>query len=156
MNAPILIALHWDFEFHVILKHPILLREHCWHKTLRINIINWSFFNFSTMSNKSNNYWMLNIGYCVCLAQILTLITRKLICFLFGPYNVSLSTQKLQILDEIAQWFLLFSKYNFLIVYKHGWFHSIIDVVLRLPNFTKETKILEQMTNATFSTLQLI
>jgi hypothetical protein len=68
-------------------------------QTLRINIINWSFFNFSTMSNKTNNYWMLNIGYCVCLAQNLTLFTRKLFCFLFVPFYVSLSTQKLQILE---------------------------------------------------------
>ncbi len=55
---------------------------------------------------------------------------------------------KPQVSRKIAKWLLLFSKYDFTIVYKPSRIHVIVDALSRLPNITKPTNVFDQTTNA--------
>jgi hypothetical protein len=62
--------------------------------------------------------------------------------------------KKPQVSICIARWFFLFLEYDFLVVYKQGKPHFITDVLSQLPNSTKNKGIPDQISNATFFTLQ--
>ncbi len=55
---------------------------------------------------------------------------------------------KPQVSRKIAKWLLLFSKYDFTIVYKPSRIHVIVDALSRLPYITKPTNVFDQTTNA--------
>jgi hypothetical protein len=52
-----------------------------------------------------------------------------------------------QVLGRIIRWLLLFLEYDFIVVYKLGRTHVIVNALLRLPNNTKPTCVLDQTTN---------
>jgi len=51
---------------------------------------------------------------------------------------------KPQVLGIVVWWLLLFLKYDFIVVYKLGETHVIIDSLSRLPNIPKTTSVLDQ------------
>jgi hypothetical protein len=61
---------------------------------------------------------------------------------------------KPQVLRKIARWLLLFLEYDFIIVYKSSKTHVVVDVLFRLLNTTKPTKVVEQTTDASLSFIE--
>jgi len=55
---------------------------------------------------------------------------------------------KPQISRRITKWLLLFFKYDFIVVYKLGKIHVIIDALSRLSYITKSICVLDQTTYA--------
>jgi hypothetical protein len=55
---------------------------------------------------------------------------------------------KPQVLGRIVRWLLLFLEYDYIVVYKLGQAHVVGDALLRLPNITKPTSVLDQTTYA--------
>ncbi len=62
---------------------------------------------------------------------------------------------KPQLFGKITRWLLLFLKYDFKIVYKHGRFHLMANALSRLPNEAKSVGVPDQTTNAHLFILQL-
>jgi hypothetical protein len=61
---------------------------------------------------------------------------------------------KPQVSSQIARWLFLFLEYNFLITYKLGRSHSIVNALSWMLNFTKQSGVLDQTMNATLFLLQ--
>jgi hypothetical protein len=61
--------------------------------------------------------------------------------------------KKPQLLGRIVRQLLLFLEYRFLVVYKLGHFHLVAYVLLRLPDVTKNPKVLDKTTNASLFVL---
>jgi len=55
---------------------------------------------------------------------------------------------KPQVSKRIIRWLLLFLKYDFIIVYKLGKTHVVVNALLRLLDITKPIGVLNQTTNA--------
>jgi hypothetical protein len=62
---------------------------------------------------------------------------------------------KPQVFSRLAKWLLLFSEYDFKIVYKLGRSHIMANALSRLPNHTKLVGIPNQISDAHMFTLQL-
>ncbi len=52
---------------------------------------------------------------------------------------------KPQVFGSIAKWLLLFFKYEFIVVYKHGRTHVVVDVLSKLLDSSKPLGILHQI-----------
>ncbi len=55
---------------------------------------------------------------------------------------------KPQVSGRVARWLLLFLEYHFTIVYKPNRTHVVVDILSRLPNTTKPTRVPNQSINA--------
>jgi hypothetical protein len=55
---------------------------------------------------------------------------------------------KPQVFGRIARWLLLFLEYEFIIIYKPGRTHVVVDVLFRLPNSLKPLGIPNQTMDA--------
>jgi hypothetical protein len=55
---------------------------------------------------------------------------------------------KPHVLGRVARWLWLFLKYDFTIMYKSSRIHVVADVLSRLPDTTKSTRMLNQTTYA--------
>jgi hypothetical protein len=55
---------------------------------------------------------------------------------------------KPQVLRTIVWWLLLFLEYDFIVMYKLGGTHVVIDSLSRLPHIIKPTSVLDQTTYA--------
>ncbi len=52
------------------------------------------------------------------------------------------------VFGKITKWLLLFFKYDFIVVYKPGKTHVVVDALSRLLNITKPTRALDQTIDA--------
>jgi hypothetical protein len=59
--------------------------------------------------------------------------------------------RKPQVSRKIASWLLIFFEYDFSIIYKPRKSHSVVDILSRMPNLTKESGIPDQTMTATLS-----
>jgi hypothetical protein len=55
---------------------------------------------------------------------------------------------KPQVFGRIVRWLLVFLEYEFIIVYKHGRTHVVVDVLSRLLNSSKPLGVLDQIVDA--------
>jgi hypothetical protein len=78
--------------------------------------------------------------------------------FVFYVNDIALVylVNKPQVSIHIATWLLLFLEYEFIIVYKLGCTHVVVDALSTLSNTTELTKVLDQTTNVTLFMLQLV
>jgi len=64
--------------------------------------------------------------------------------------------QKPQVLGKITHWLLFFLEYDFLVIYKLGRSHFVVDVLFWMRDFTKESGVLDQTANTSLFLLQLV
>jgi hypothetical protein len=64
--------------------------------------------------------------------------------------------RKPQVSGKIARWLFLFLEYDFSVIYKPRRFHSMVDALSRMPNFTKESGVSDQTMDIMFFFLQLV
>jgi len=57
---------------------------------------------------------------------------------------------KPQVLGKIVRWLLLFLEYDFIIMYKQGRTHVVVDALSRLPDIKESTSVSDQITFANF------
>lgn len=63
--------------------------------------------------------------------------------------------KKPQVFGHIVRWIVLFLEYDFLMVYKLGKSHSIVDVLSHLLAFDEPSGMSDQIIDATLFLLQL-
>ncbi len=81
------------------------------------------------------------------MAQVQTLLANKFVIYVDYLALVYV-VNKPQVSRRITRWLLLFFEYDFIIVYKLGRTHVIVDALSRLPNITKPIGVLDQTTDA--------
>ncbi len=70
--------------------------------------------------------------------------------FVFDVNHIALVylVNKPQVLGRIIKWLLLFIEYEFTVLYKPSKTHVFVDALLRLPNITKPTGVLDKTIDA--------
>jgi hypothetical protein len=63
---------------------------------------------------------------------------------------------KPQVFERIARWMLLFFMYEFIVIYKPGRTHVVVDVLSILPNSLEPLGVLDQIVDASLFSVKPI
>jgi hypothetical protein len=77
------------------------------------------------------------------------------VCFLRGSHGIVVFCEKTSTVKMNCKWLLLFLDYDFLMVYKTGCSHFMVDAFFRLLDAIKNSGIPNQTIDASLFVLQL-
>lgn len=155
VDAPIFITPKWDLNFHVhigasnLAVRAMLIQNTTW-KCNQLIAYAFHLLNNAERSYTNTEHETLAMVYALHKFQHYLLSNK----FVFYVDHMALLIKKPQVFRCIARWFFLFLQYDFLVVYKPSKSHFVTNVLSRLPNSTKNKGIFDQISNATFFTLQ--
>jgi hypothetical protein len=150
IEALILISLNWQVEFHVHIDASLfvvgamLVRNVTWKNHQLVvyayRLLNKAKQNYNTTERKA-----------LAMVLILHKFTHYLLGnkFVFYVYHMALVylVNKPHVLRKITKW-LLFLKYDFIVMYKPSKTHVITDALSRLPDITKPIGVFDQTIDA--------
>jgi hypothetical protein len=80
----------------------------------------------------------------------------KQICFLCRPHGFNIFGQQTISVWKDSQMVIVILEYEFIVVYKPGKIHVVVDVLFRLLNSSKPLGVLDQTLDASLFSIQLI
>jgi hypothetical protein len=78
------------------------------------------------MKGRHSQWCMLSINFVITCR-----VTNSSLC---GPYGIVILGLKTPIFKKIARWLLLFSEYDFVVIYKPRRFHFMANALSQMPN----------------------
>ncbi len=159
VDALILIAPRWDLEFHVYIDTfnsiiSIMLVQNPIGKCDQLIV-----YTSQLLNNAKRNYTTTKRETLMMVYTLHKyhhyLLNNK---FVFYVDHMALLylVKKPQVFGLITQWFLLFLKYNFSMVYKLEKSHSILNVLSYLPTSNEPNGVPDQVVDAPLFLLQLV
>jgi len=154
----ILISPNWQVEFHVHIDASLLvvgamLLQNVTRKSDQLvvygsRLLNRAEQNYSTIERK-----VLTLAFALHKFRHYLLGNK----FVFYVNHMALVylVNKGHISRRITRWLLLFLEYDFIVVYKPDRTHVVADALLRLPDITEPTGVLDQTTYASLFYIEL-